>query len=258
MATDWNPEPRIPVMIDSPNCQPTPLLEIRAWRKHYSGFSLEVDTLSIFPGDVIGLVGPNGAGKTTLLRSLLGVIRPDAGEVFYDGRRIPPGSTELRRRAGYVPEEPILYEAMSVARLLDFVRRFYPAWDQALATKLLVHFDIDSHRRVRALSRGMRTKLLLVAALCRHAELLVLDEPTSGLDPPSREEFWEFVRELFERARVRAALVSTHLIEDVAEVCNRVVFFGGGRVLLDRREFSLEELREQFRALRPARPSPWS
>jgi ABC-2 type transport system ATP-binding protein len=244
-------------MTDSHTDEKQPLLEIRGWRKLYAGFSLEIGQLALYPGDVVGLVGPNGAGKTTLLRSLLGIVRADAGQVFYDGRRLPPGTTELRVRAGYVPEEPVLYEAMTVAALLDFIRQFYPAWDATLALELLDYFGIDPQRRVRALSKGMRNKLLLVAALSHHAELLVLDEPTAGLDPPSREEFWRFVLDSLQR-RVRAVLVSTHQLEDVEHVCNRVLFFREGRVQLDRRRISMGELRELFRAARPERPSPWS
>jgi ABC-type multidrug transport system ATPase subunit len=234
-----------------------PLLEIRGLRKRFAGFSLDVAALAVYPGDVVGLLGMNGAGKTTLLRSLLGIVRPDAGQVVYDGRLLPADSVELRVRAGYVPEDPVLYEAMTVAALLDFLGRFYPAWDSLLAVALLRHFGIDPQRRVRTLSKGLRTKLLLVAALSHYAELLVLDEPTAGLDPPSRQEFWEFLRDLLRRSRVRAALVSSHLLEDIAEGCNRVVFFGDGRVLLDRREFTLAELRRQFQAVRPPKPLPW-
>jgi ABC-2 type transport system ATP-binding protein len=234
-----------------------PLVEIRGLRKLYAGFSLDVGRLALFPGDVVGLVGPNGAGKTTLLRSLLGIIRADAGQVFYEGRHVPPGSTELRVRTGYVPEEPILYEAMTVAGLLDFSRHFYPTWDAPLSLALLDFFRIDPVRRVRALSKGMRNKLLLVAALSHHAEVLVLDEPTAGLDPPSREEFWRFVLESLHR-QVRAVLISTHHLDDVEQVCNRVLFFNEGRIQADRREISIPELRELFRAARPQRPLPWS
>jgi ABC-2 type transport system ATP-binding protein len=245
-------------MNTGPIADSRPLLELRGLRKHFGGFSLEVESLSVFPGDVIGLVGINGAGKTTLLRSLLGIVRPDAGQVLYDGREVPCDSTELRVRAGYVPEDPVLYEAMTVAALLDFMSRFYPAWDAPLAASLLAYFGIEPQRRVRTLSKGMRTKLLLVAALSHHAELLILDEPTAGLDPPSRDEFWELLRGMMRRTPVRAVLVSSHMLEDVARECNRVLFFGDGRVLLDRREFSPAELRRQFHAARPPKPLPWA
>lgn len=234
-----------------------PLLEIREWRKRYAGFSLDVPQLALYPGDVIGLVGPNGAGKSTLIRSLLGIVRPDSGTVMYDGRIIRPGRTELRVLAGYVPEEPILYEAMTVAGLLDFTRQFYPAWDPQLALALLDYFGINPLQRVRALSKGMRNKLLLVAAFCHHADVLVLDEPTTGLDPPSREDFWRFVLESMRR-RIRAVLVSTHQLDDIEQACNRVVFFRDGHVQLDRRDVNTAELRSLFRAARPGRPLPWS
>ena len=225
------------------------LLEIRGLRKRYpgaSGFSLEIPSLEIRAGEVIGLIGRNGAGKTTLMRSLMGIVRADAGEIRYEGQSMTRDLSGLRRIVGYVPEEPCLYETMSVTAILQFVGGLYPTWDPKRAIELLRFFELDPEKKVRALSKGMRTKLLLIMAVCHSSRLLILDEPTSGFDPIAKDEFWAFLRKLLDTGEIKAAMISSHQLGEVEAICNRAVFLERGRIVFDQTQFSAAELKGLF------------
>jgi ABC-2 type transport system ATP-binding protein len=149
------------------------------------GDTLALDSLdlSIEPGEVYGYLGPNGAGKTTTIRCLLGIHRPTSGraELFgIDGWAAP---VDAHRRVAYVAGEPFLWPAMTGAQTLEFLARLHGGTDRAYRDELVQRFDLDTSKKVRALSKGNRQKVQLVAALATRADLLVLDEPTSGLDP---------------------------------------------------------------------------
>jgi ABC-2 type transport system ATP-binding protein len=225
------------------------LLEITGLRKTYpglSGFSLQVPSLEIRAGEVIGLIGRNGAGKTTLMRSLMGIVKADAGEIRYEGRSMTRDLSALRRIVGYVPEEPCLYETMKVAAILEFVGGLYPQWDRERASELLELCELDPQKKVRALSKGMRAKLLLIMAVCHYSKLLILDEPTSGFDPIAKDEFWAFLRGLLEAGEIKAAMISSHQLGEVEAICNRAVFLERGRIIFDQEQFSAAELKDLF------------
>lgn len=204
--------------------------------KCYPGFSLYVESLEIHPDDVVGLIGPNGAGKTTLIRTLLGIVPRDSGEISYLGRKVGADSPELRAKVGYVPEEPVVYEKPSVRSLIQFVKSFYSCWDEELYRDLLKRFSLDPGKPVRALSKGMRTKLLLLMALSHRPDILFLDEPTSGLDPISKDQFWLLLEQQFDSYPIKAVIISSHQLDDIESICNRIVFLLNGRVVFDERK----------------------
>jgi len=187
---------------------------------------------------ITGLLGPNGAGKTTLLRILATVLAPDAGSVELLGHD-PAGAEQrrsIRRRLGYMPQEPGFYDNFTVFEFVDYVailkqltdrRRRHDEVREVLG---LVELTAEGRRKVRDLSGGMRRRLALAQALLDRPDLLLLDEPTSGLDPEQRLRFRELVSQLPNRPVV---LLSTHQTEDIAAVCERVVVITAGRVQFD-------------------------
>ena len=233
-----------------------PMLSIDALQKRYANFTLSIEHLQIDTGDVIGLLGPNGAGKTTLIRSLVRITQPDTMQLTWPDHQEKPGTgspdLHLKMMTGYVPEEPIVYENERVSRLLGFVGALYPNWDDTLASNLLRRFGIDAGKKVSMLSKGMRTKLFLVMALAHRPRILILDEPTSGLDPLSRDDFWGFVRELLSEKHIQAAIISSHQLEDVENICNRAIFLSAGKIVYDQRHFSAAALKQLFELHRPA------
>jgi ABC-2 type transport system ATP-binding protein len=229
-----------------------PLLAIHNLEKRYALFALRVENLEVCDGEIVGLLGANGAGKTTLIRSLMGIVGADRADITCQGRKVMSGDPYVKTAIGYVPEDPILYENERVGGLLAFVGALYPDWDSELCNTLLLRFGIEPKKKVSMLSKGMRTKLLLVIALAHKPKILILDEPTSGLDPLSRDDFWAFLRELFSTGQTRAALISSHQLEDVEQICNRAIFISNGSIVYDRRDFSAVALRHLFESHRPA------
>ena len=187
---------------------------------------------SVPAGSLCALLGPNGAGKTTTLKLLMNLLSPTAGEARVlgtDTRRL--GEREFAQ-IGYVSENQQLPLWMSVGQYLDYCRPFYPTWDRDLETTLRKQFALPADRKLAQLSRGMLMKAALLSALAYRPKLLVLDEPFSGLDPLVRDEF---VRGLLEVSTSGewTVLVSSHDIEEVERLCDRVAVLDNGRLRLD-------------------------
>jgi ABC-2 type transport system ATP-binding protein len=204
------------------------------------GETLALDSLdlSVHEGEVYGYLGPNGAGKTTTIRLLLGLHRPTAGraELFgLDAWRDPVGA---HRRVAYVPGEPFLWPKLTAAETFEFLARLHGGTDAAYRDQLVERFKLDTSKRVRALSKGNRQKVQLVAALATRADLLILDEPTSGLDPLMEVAFRDSVHEAKERDQT--VFLSSHILSEVEALCDRVGILSNGR-LVD--EGTLAEMR---------------
>ena len=221
--------------------------------------ALDGVSLGLSPG-VSGLLGPNGAGKTTLLRLLATVASPDAGRLEILGR--DPASAEqrlaIRRRLGYMPQEPGFHRAFSAFEFVDYVAILKELTDrrtrhaEVRRVLELVGLSDQRHRRIRALSGGMRRRVALAQALLGDPELLVLDEPTAGLDPEQRLRFRQVISGL---GADRVVLLSTHQTEDVAALCRHVVVLHRGRVRFTGSPRQLAGV-AQGRVWRTGEPSP--
>ncbi len=204
------------------------------------GDTLALDSLDldVREGEVYGYLGPNGAGKTTTIRLLLGLHRPTGGrgELFgVDCWREP---VTAHRRVAYVAGEPLLWPAMTGAETLEFLSRLHGGGETAYREALVERFQLDTAKKVRALSKGNRQKVQLVAALATRADLLLLDEPTSGLDPLMEVAFRQSVTEARERGQT--VFLSSHILSEVEALCDRVGILRAGK-LVD--EGTLAELR---------------
>lgn len=200
-------------------------------------------TFDVPRGSLCALLGPNGAGKTTTIHMLMNLLQPTSGKVEVlgvDALRLGPAELS---RIGYVSENQKLPRWMTVQGLLDFCKPLYPAWDGDLCRKLIKTFDLPLKRKIKALSRGMKLKAAMTAALAYHPDLLVLDEPFGGLDVSVREELIEGMLELAEQTGW-TLFISSH---DLAEIENLVDYIGyihKGRLLFSQK---LEQLQERFR-----------
>jgi ABC-2 type transport system ATP-binding protein len=216
-----------------------PAIRARGLTKRYgSTLALDALDLTVEPGEVYGFLGPNGAGKTTTIRLLLGLHRPTAGraELFgIDAWREP---VEAHRHVAYVAGEPYLWPSLTSAETFEYLANLHGSTDRQYRELLVERFQLDVNKKVRALSKGNRQKVQLVAAFATRAELLILDEPTSGLDPLMEIAFRQTVREAKERGQT--VFLSSHILSEVEAVCDRVGILRAGR-LVD--EGTLEALR---------------
>jgi ABC-2 type transport system ATP-binding protein len=223
-------------------------ISIDRLRKSYRGF-VAVDDLSIEipPGTVFGLLGPNGAGKTTTFKCMLGLAFPSGGGVRYDGKPLVPETLE---HIAYVPERNVLYEWMTVAEHVEAEHRAYRSFDAAQAHALLAQFNVDPRKRVRALSKGMRTATMVALAAARRAEILILDEPTSGLDPINQRHVLNLI--INESARGATVLFSSHQIGQVERAAERIAVIDRGRLVL---EGGIDELKADRKIVEGVFPS---
>ena len=214
-------------------------IEAEGLTKRY-GETLALDglDLSVAEGEVYGFLGPNGAGKTTTIRLLLGLHRPTAGRAALFGLDAWREPVAAHRRVAYVAGEPFLWPALTSAETFDFLARLHGGTDVAYRDQLVERFALDTRKKIRALSKGNRQKVQLIAALATRAELLLLDEPTSGLDPLMEMTFRHTVLEAKERGQT--VFLSSHILSEVEAVCDRVGILKTGK-LVD--QGTLEELR---------------
>ena len=202
--------------------------------------------LTVREGEIYGFLGRNGAGKTTTIRALIGILAPDEGEMELLGRSVRRVDVKTKQRIGYVSQEPHCYPWMTARALGQFVSGFYPTWDTAEFERLLRALDLPVDRRFSQLSGGMQMKLSLALALAHRPALLILDEPTAGLDPVARREFLELIASQA-RNHGRTTFFSTHLIDEVQRVADRVGIIDRGRM---RYEGSVAELRGEVKRVR--------
>lgn len=212
-------------------------------------------TLEVRRGEIFGFVGENAAGKTTTIRMLLGHAKPNSGTVRVLGHdpRDNRRAHELMARIGYLSETRAMYEWMRVREIIDFCASLHQArWDSGYAEQLRDEYDLDPQMQVRHLSRGKRALLMLLLAVAHHPELLILDEPSSGLDPLARREILEQLIRVIQQEG-RTVFFSSHLLDEVERVSDRVGFMNRGRLVAHE---SLEELHERWRRVQVVWPEP--
>lgn len=211
------------------------MIEIVDLVKAYDG-TRAVDQLSlrVDAGQILGVVGPNGAGKTTTLRCLAGIIPPTSGEIRIAGHDLRTAPVEARRHLAFVPDEPHLFDHLTVIDHLTLFARLYGVEEGATrAARLLTEAGLADRRLAfpTELSRGMKQKLVVACALLHQPVVLVLDEPLTGLDPAAMRRMKRTIRETASDGA--AVIVSSHMLHLVEEVCDRVLIVSHGRAVLD-------------------------
>ena len=213
-------------------------IELHGLEKHYRGFTFGPIDLTLPSGCIMGLVGVNGAGKTTLFRLRLGMAKKEGGTVRLLGRDAE-GNASLKEELGVVLESAGFPACLTPAEIGRFLKGCYSRWDEKKYEELLARFRVGEVK-YSALSRGMKMKLLLAAALSHEPKLLLLDEATSGLDPVARQDILDMLME-FTRDEAHSVLFSSHIADDLEKVCDYVTFLHGGKVLLSEEKDALLE-----------------
>lgn len=215
-----------------------PILECQGLTKKYGNFfALSNLNLTLERGQIIGLLGPNGSGKTTLIKLANGLLTPTDGHIIINS--MAPG-VETKKIISYLPERSYLNTHMRVEDILAYYVDFYENFNLPRATAMLKDLEIDTHARLRSLSKGTKEKVQLVLVMSRDADLYILDEPIGGVDPAARDYILQTI--LTNYTENATVLISTHLISDIENVLDRVVFLQYGQLILNA---TVDEIRSQ-------------
>jgi len=203
------------------------ILEVRRLCKSYSSFTLNDVSFDVPCGYIMGFIGPNGAGKTTTIKLILNVIQSASGSVKLFRHDDPLIQNE---HVGVVMDAPFYVDDWTVNDVASAVSPFYKQWDKTKFANYLKQFGLEPKKKVKELSRGMKIKLQIAAALSHNAQLLILDEPTSGLDPVARDEICDLLRE-FVSDETKSVLFSTHITQDLEKTADFITFILNGSIV---------------------------
>ena len=205
-----------------------PIVQCMGLTKTYGGkLALNQIYLNLERGRIIGLLGPNGSGKTTMIKLMNGLLKPTAGEILINGQR--PG-IETKFSISYLPERTYLQPGMKVMEIVQYFQDFYPDFQVDRAYDMLARLQIQPYERLKNLSKGTKEKVQLILVMSRNADLYVLDEPIAGVDPASRDYILHTIVANYNRNAT--ILLSTHLISDVENILDEVVFIRQGNIIL--------------------------
>ena len=221
------------------------ILEVKNLTKHYDGFTLDHVSFQVPGGCIMGLVGENGAGKSTTIKAILDLVHKDEGTVTFWGRELS-GSSDLKEDIGVVFDGISFYETLTPVQVGRILGAAYRRWDDRLYKQYLERFSIPKEKEIKGLSKGMKAKLSIAAALSHRPKFLIMDEATSGLDPVMRDDmldvFLEFVQD-----EEHSILMSSHITTDLEKVADYITFIHQGKLLFCK---SKDELRYQYGIVR--------
>ena len=206
------------------------LIEIKNLTKDYGDDKGIFDVnLDIYKGEMIGFVGTNGSGKTTTIRNILGFIKPTSGTVTVNGLNTWENQSEVAKLIGYVPGEIAFPDLKTGTNFLKSQAEFLGVTDLSYANSLIEKLQLDPRANLKRMSKGMKQKTALVAALMADKPIIILDEPTTGLDPLMRDAFLEIIKE--EHKKGKTIFMSSHMFEEMEETCDRVALISNGHLV---------------------------
>ena len=219
-------------------------IKVTAVSKVYkSQKALNKVSFSADKGQIIGFLGPNGAGKSTMMKILTGFIKPNSGEVLVDGIDVLQNPLEAQKTIGYLPEHNPLYTEMYVREYLQFQAEIFKVDKSQIEVCISkVGLTIEAHKKINQLSKGFQQRVGLAAAILHNPKVLILDEPTTGLDPNQLVEIRALIREL---GKDKTVLFSTHIMQEVEAVCDRVIIIKKGELLVDKKLAELKQDQQQ-------------
>lgn len=207
-------------------------------------------------GEVFGYLGPNGAGKTTTIRNILGFTNATKGSVTINGKHTRQSSAELQHLIGYLPGEIAFFDNMTGDEFLNFLCDMRALKDLNKRHRLLKQFELDTHMKIKKMSKGMKQKLAIVAAFMHDPDILILDEPTSGLDPLMQKKFMTLLNE--EKQNGKTIIMSSHIFEEVNKICDRVGIIKDGKIVAIKDIAELKSMKQETFLIKTASPEAYS
>ncbi|MDX8360486.1 ABC transporter ATP-binding protein [Cytobacillus sp. IB215316] len=218
------------------------VIEFCGFSKSYKDFNLNDLNFKINSGFITGLIGPNGAGKTTLINAIMNLIPPDKGEVIVFNKSMGAWEREIKQRIGFVYDEDFYYNHLSIKEMGKIIASFYSNWNHAVFKQYLTDFKLPERKKIGNLSKGMKIKFSLAAALAHEPDLLIMDEPTSGLDPVFRRRVLSILSDYIQDGN-RSVLFSTHISTDLERIADYIVYISNGQLIFSG---SKEELLDEY------------
>lgn len=206
------------------------ILEIQNLTKYYGKIKgVENLSLQLEEGEIFGFIGPNGAGKSTTIRSIMNLINKTNGKVLIENKEFNKNDVELKEKIGYLPSEINLYDDLTVKEMLDYHESFFKKNIHDRRIELVNRLELDEKKKIEDLSLGNLKKLGIILAFMHEPKILILDEPTSGLDPIMQNVFYDLLKE--ERAKGNTIFYSTHVLNEVSKICDRVGIIKDGNLI---------------------------
>lgn len=226
------------------------MIEVRDVVKEFDGFrALDGLSMTVPKGAVYGMVGPNGAGKSTIIRHLTGIYRQDSGTIKIDGQPVFE-NPEIKGRIAYIPDDIHYFSNATIKDTMQYYKSIYPKFDEARFNKLGEVFELDTHRQMRRLSKGMQKQAAFWIAVSMRPDIMILDEPVDGLDPVMRRQIWSVIMsDVAENGTT--VLVSSHNLRELEDVCDHVGIMNNGKIMI---EHSLSDLQENIVKIQLALP----
>lgn len=216
-------------------------ISVKYLEKEYPEFMVKSLNFSVYQNSITGFLGINGSGKTTTLKMLLGLVKPDQGEITILGQKQEGMSRQnINKYIGVVLDRSMFYEHLTGKQIMQIYKEAYDNWDDNLYQSWLQRFAIPENKKIETFSKGMKVKLSLTLALAHNPRILIMDEPTSGLDPLIRAQFISMLAEWVKQDE-RCVFFSTHIVSDIEHVADHIIILHEGQIVLDE---SMERLKE--------------
>ncbi|WP_332645851.1 ABC transporter ATP-binding protein [Lysinibacillus sp. 54212] len=216
------------------------VIELRHINKKFEGFQLKDFSLHVKKGFVTGFIGGNGVGKSTTIKLIMNLLQPDSGTVSIFGLDYKEHEKEIKQRIGFVFDENVFYEQLTLAEMKRIVKPAYPKWDDNQFDHYVKEFELPLNKKIKTFSKGMMMKASLTMALSHHAELIIMDEPTSGLDPIFRRELLEILHRLMQDEN-KTIFFSTHITTDLDRIADYITFIHNGEHVFSKEFYQIEE-----------------
>lgn len=218
------------------------VVELKNVTKRFKGFSVNHINLQVKQGFVTGFIGANGAGKSTTIKTMMNLLRPDAGEVKLFGLDYKTHEKEIKQRIGFVYDGNIFFEGLNLKDIKRIVAPAYKRWDDTIFYQYVEQFELPLNKAIKTFSKGMQMKASLAIALSHHAELIIMDEPTAGLDPIFRRELLDLLQELMVDGN-RTIFFSTHITTDLDRIADYIAFIQKGELVFNQ---SIHDVAENY------------
>jgi len=216
------------------------VIELRNVNKIFDSFRLNDISLTVKKGFVTGFIGGNGVGKSTTIKLIMNLLQPDSGTISVFGLNYKEHEKEIKQRIGFVFDENVFYENLTLAEMKQIIKPAYSNWDDNLFNHYVKTFELPLKKKIKQFSKGMMMKASLTMALSHHAELIIMDEPTSGLDPIFRRELLEILHQLMEDEN-KTIFFSTHITTDLDRIADYIAFIHNGELVFTKEIYQIEE-----------------